>query len=187
VGLTYRLPYSIDLDGEMSSSFAPAATTETSVEFPGVVVLGYSYRPNDTWLFEVDLDWTDWSTVDDIRIVSGGEEVGSLPLRYDDTLACKLGAQCAYSERLDLRAGYVYNQNATPDMTWTPSLPDSNVHFLTGGFSYRISELTIDGACQLIFYEGRKVDKDEEAQDSFLAGKYDTFAPCFSLAATYEF
>jgi long-chain fatty acid transport protein len=192
VAATYRHPFEIEYDGDVSLLSTRNDITAT-VDFPAVVVLGYAFRPDKRWTLEFDLDWTYWNGVDDITVdfKTPGVADGVLEEDLANTLACKFGVQYALSERLDLRAGYIYNENATPDRTFRPSLPDTDTHFVTAGFGYDVGSLTLDGALQLVFYETRtvdnNVDQNEVRSSSSVDGTYRTFAPCVSLAATYHF
>ena len=192
LALTYRHPFSIDYDGNVKLGEL-SRDASTTVEFPGSVVIGYAYRPTSRLKIEFDLDWTDWSQVGDIRVKVDDPSIPDSVMQEDleDTLAWKIGLEYAATDCLDLRCGYIYNENATPDRTWRPSLPDTDMHFFTAGFGYRLRDLTVDGAVQVVYYEkrtiGNNVDDNETLSSSGVDGTYRTWAPCFSLAATYHF
>ncbi len=192
VAATYRYPYEIDYDGELSLAGADYDVTAT-MEFPDVIVLGYAYRPADRWKIEFDLDWTHWDGVGDIALDFDSPLMpdSTQAEGLENTFAYKLGLEYAYSEALDLRAGYIYNENATPESTFRPSLPDTVTHFLTTGFGYTIGSVTLDGAFQFVYYEPRTVDNNVDDNETFssssIDGTYRTHALCFSLAATYRF
>jgi long-subunit fatty acid transport protein len=163
---------------------------EATIDFPEVIVLGYAFKPSEKWKFEVNLDWTHWSNVDDISIdMSGQTIVQSQDMR--NTIAYKFGSEYKYSEKLALRCGYIYNENATEDSSWRPSLPDTDIHFFTAGFGYSMGKMTIDTALQIVYYETRTIDNNvdfnEFASTSSIDGTYRTWAPCVSVAATYSF
>jgi long-chain fatty acid transport protein len=189
---TYRYPYQVEYDGDLSVAGQRSDLTAT-IDFPTVVVLGYAYMPTDKWTFEFDLDWTEWERVGDIHVDMDDPNLPDSNSAEDleNTFAYKLGAQYAYSDRLDLRCGYIYNENATPDSTFRPSLPDTDMHFLTTGFGYEIGRVTIDTALQVVIYETRtvnnNVDLNETYSSSSVDGTYRTLAFCGSLAATYQF
>jgi long-chain fatty acid transport protein len=192
VAASYRAPYSIDYDGTLSVGGVPS-DIEATIDFPTIVMVGYAFRPTEKLTLEIDLDWTHWSDTDDISIrpkTPGMEDI-ALAQDLDDTLAYKLGVQYMYSDALALRCGYIYNPNATPDATWRPSLPDSDVHFLTGGLGYSWDNFTMDLAVQVLIYEDRSIDNNvdfnEFVSSSSIDGEYDTWSPCVSLGGTYRF
>jgi len=194
VAVTYRLPYSVEYDGTYTLAAAGIRSDiSATMDFPAAAVMGYAFRPNDTWKFEFNADWTDWQAVDDLTVDFKTPGMPPVTQREDlhNTVACKFGTEYRYSDSLDLRFGYIFNQNATPEATWRPSLPDTDVHFLTAGCGYRRGSVTIDAALQLVFYEKRTIDNNVDLNEwrssSSIDGTYETFAPCFSLGATYRF
>ena len=103
----------------------------------------------------------------------------------------KIGAEYTFSDDLALRCGYIRNQNATPNETFRPSLPDTDTHFITGGVGYRVGRMTIDAAVQVVFYETRDVDNNVDMNEttsiSSIDGAYRNIAPCVSVSSTYNF
>ncbi|MFC1497846.1 OmpP1/FadL family transporter [Verrucomicrobiota bacterium] len=190
--VTYHHAYSIDYDGDMTVGGIPT-DIEASLDFPAVVVAGYALRPTDKWTVEFNADWTDWKSVDDIEIRSDIPGLINIDQKQDlrDTIAYKFGAQYQYTDNLALRCGYIYNEKATPERNWRPSLPDTDVHFFTAGFGYDIGNLTIDTALQFVHYEKRTIDNNVDWNEltslSSVDGTYRTWAPCASVAATYRF
>jgi long-chain fatty acid transport protein len=192
VALMYHHPYTIDYEGELEVGGA-AGDVEASIDFPMTVVLAYAFRPTEKLTLEVDLDWTDWDSTDDIEIrpAAAGMSDTALEQNLNSTMAYKVGVQYLWTESVALRCGYIYNESATPEASWRPSLPDSDTHFLTGGFGYTWDNLTVDTAVQIIFYEDRTIDNNVDANESVSSssvdGEYSTWAPCLSLGATYRF
>lgn len=192
VALTYKLPYSITYDGDIELAGA-RSPIEANMDFPAVLVAGYAFRPADKWKIEFNVDWTDWKSTDDITIHF---KEGGLPDRAQqqdmrNAMTYKVGTEYKYSALLALRAGYIYNENATLDSTWRPSLPDTTSHLFSIGFGYILHDVTIDGALQYVYYDTRtinnNVDMNEFLSSSSIDGTYRSWAPCASLSATYRF
>jgi long-chain fatty acid transport protein len=192
VALTYRQPYTIEYDGDIRVG-DNKSDIAASIDFPAVVVAGYAFRPSDKWKIEFNLDWTQWEQVGDIvvRFKTPGAPDSVMAEDLENTFAYKLGAEYAYSKRLDLRCGYIYNENATPEATWRPSQPDTVTHFFLTGFGYKLKKVTLDGALQFVYYEKRTIDNNVDLNETFSSssvdGTYRTWAPCVSLSATYRF
>jgi long-chain fatty acid transport protein len=192
VAVMYHHPYSVDYDGELEIGGVPG-DVEASMDFPMTVVLAYAFRPTEKLTLEVDLDWTDWDATDDIKIKPEAPGLSDMALEQNlnSTMAYKVGAQYQYTDALAIRGGYIYNENATPEASWRPSLPDTDMHFLTGGFGYTCGDLTLDAAIQVLLYEGRTIDNNVDGNElvsaSSVDGKYETWAPCLSIGATYRF
>ncbi len=192
VALTYRAPYTIEYDGELSLG-GQDQDLSTSIDFPAVVVAGYAYRPTEKWKLEFNLDWTDWEEVGDITLDFENPAIPDVTQKqgFRNTLAYKLGSEYLYSQRLALRAGYIYNQNATPEENWRPSLLDTDAQFVTTGFGYNLANWTIDTALQFVFYKKRTIDNNVDGNESLssssIDGTYEAFALGVSLAATRKF
>ena len=192
VAITYHYPYTINYDGTFKFG-DDKYDMSTSIDFPEVIVFGYAWRPTQKWTVEFNADWTHWDTVGNINvdIKDPYMQDAVIESKYENTFAYKFGAQYAWSEDLDLRCGYLYNENATPDETWSPSQPDTDIHFFTAGFGYALGRTDIEGAFQLVYYEERTIDNNvsnnENTSSSTIDGTYKTWAPCFTLAATYHF
>jgi long-chain fatty acid transport protein len=195
IAATYRKAFTVDYDGDFTVQYVPGTyDMETSIDYPGSVVLGYAYRPTDKWVLEVDLDWTHWSTVGDVVL-----DVPSfpnedfrhivIPRDYRNTLAYKFGLQYQYSEALALRAGYIYNRNATDEAVWSPTQPDTDMHFFTCGFGYDVTEnITVETAFQLVYYEKRTIENTVGNEfGGTVNGTYRTWAPCVTLGLACHF
>ncbi len=188
----YHQGYSIDYDGDLSLAGTKSGI-ETSIDVPTAVVLGYAVDITDDLVVEFNIDWTDWSSIDDIVIVFDTPGMPNVVQAqgYSDAIAYKVGAEYQCSDALALRCGYIFNEQAIPEANWRPSLPESDTHFLTAGFGYDWDRLTIETAFQLIVYETRTIDNNvdfnEDISNSSIDGTYRTVAGCASVSATYRF
>lgn len=192
VAVTYKSGYSIDYEGD-STTAGMAIPITTTIDFPTVVVLGYAFRPTTRLKVETNLDWTYWRSVDDIvvQFAAPGIADATQAQKLDNTIAYKFGMEYQCSKTVAVRCGYIFNENATAEETWRPSLPDTDIHFLTAGVGYTRNALTVDTAFQLVQYEARainnNVDMNEAVSSSSIDGTYRTIAPCASISATYRF
>ena len=199
---TFKSPITVNYDAEAEFEDIPLfmglgtsldTDAETSINFPAVLILGYAYYPTDRLKLEFNLDWTNWETVNSVEVDFDSPLIADATFDYEyrNTLAYKFGLEYAVNERLSLRGGYIYNEDAVPEDNWRPSLPDAKTQFLTGGFGYQMDKITWDGAIQLVFYEDREidnnVDNNETLSSSTIDGEYKNFGMGVSLALTYKF
>ncbi len=199
---TFKSPYKINYDGDDKLTAIPnfmglgpdlQTDAKTSIKYPAVIVAGYAFRPVEALKLEFDLDWTMWETLNSVTVELENPSLNDVTYNYDyqNTFAYKFGLEYSVDEELDLRAGYVYNENATPENTWRPSLPDTDSHFICAGFGYKKGNFTADTAVQLILYEERtidnNVDENETRTSSSVDGEYANIAVGFSLGITYKF
>ncbi|OGV42467.1 MAG: hypothetical protein A2X46_11435 [Lentisphaerae bacterium GWF2_57_35] len=192
LALTYHAPYTIDYDGDVSMAGTENDIT-ASIDFPAYVVAGYAFRPTPKLKLEFNADWTRWNTVDDITVHFETPGMPDSVTEEDlmNTMAYKFGVEYLLNDQWALRCGYIYNQNATPEETWSPSLPDTDTHFALAGFGYKYKDFTLNTAAQLVFYETRTIDNNVGMNETFTSssidGTYRTFAPCLSVGAAYAF
>jgi long-chain fatty acid transport protein len=93
----------------------------------------------------LDVAWTGWSTVQELRVVrDSGATVSVTPERWHDTWRYALGASYAVSERFTLRAGVAYDATPVPTATRTPRLPDADRTWLAIGARWRRNSLILD-------------------------------------------
>lgn len=195
VGMAYHMPFSVSYDGTMEVQGAmPRTDVTTDIDFPAVLSVGYAVEASSRLRVEADLDWTLWNAVDDIAIrvkAPGAPVAGTMKQGLENALTWKFGVQYACTDSLALRAGYIYNQNATPEANWRPSLPDTDTHFFMLGGGYSVGCLTFDLALQAVHYEKRainnNVDDNESISSSSVDGTYRNWAPSVSLGVTCSY
>jgi long-chain fatty acid transport protein len=143
--------------------------TDVDLELPKSVIAGYSYRPSDRWVFNFDVEWTDWSsveheklvykdplTVNQAAVLNTGNPV---PRDWDNVWSFAIGAEHKLTDAIALRGGYYYHQNAIPDGTVDNAVADSNSHGITGGVGYDFTEnVTLDLAYSALIFEKRDVN-----------------------------
>jgi long-chain fatty acid transport protein len=184
------------------ASFQTEVTSK--LRLPQSVVVGYSYKPTAKWIFNVDAEWTEWSSYKRFEVaypslndtndptglqravLNGGNPA---PKDYDDVIAVALGAEYAMSDRLRLRGGFYYHENPVPASTWSPMLPDADSHAFTAGFGYDIKKnLTFDFAYGAMFYNTRNVDNTVgDASGGGIDGEYKQFSNLAFASVTYNF
>jgi long-chain fatty acid transport protein len=199
LGLTYRSGIEVDFDG--SSTFddiAPAlqplfggpkfkTDASTSIDFPDVLSAGIAYSPIENLILELDIEWTFWSSYDrlDIDLEDEIPPAGFVDVtevkNWRDVDAIKVGVEYLATERVSVRAGYVYDNSPAPDDTVHPRLPDSDQQNISLGLGYRRGKFNVDVVYIAAFYEDRKVD------NTVLSGEYETFAHLFGFSIGYRF
>jgi len=137
-GLMYRSQTKINFDGDSElKGVAAARATEAEVVFPRYLDLGASWRPNEKWNLEFNIDWTDWDAVN-ITTFKGTFPVDTeFPFNYKSSFMYEFGATRYFEDGWFLSAGYVYSENSVPDETLSPFNPDANLHLASIGFGRR--------------------------------------------------
>jgi long-chain fatty acid transport protein len=141
---------------------------------------GISFRPTPNWNLEVDVDWTDWSTVKNAVI----DQVGTLPLNWESSFFYEFGVTRQLGGGYYLSAGYFYSEASTPDQYYTPLVPDTNLHVGSLGLGYKGQHWTAALAGQLIGGAYRNV---ESTINPAVNGQYRLFTPTLSFSVGYHF
>ncbi|MFH1478169.1 MAG: OmpP1/FadL family transporter [Candidatus Omnitrophota bacterium] len=170
----------------------------SELNLPQVISFGYNYKPNDKLNLEFDLEWTGWSCIEQDMVEWETESnafiLGILnatnpdPKDWDDVFSFALGADYQYNEKLNLRCGYLFEQNPIPEMTMDTSLPDADRHGLSFGFGYKFKDFTLDASYLAVFFNDRKIDNNVgSASGASIDGEYEQFVHIVGIGFTYEY
>jgi long-chain fatty acid transport protein len=187
-GLNYRSPTEIDYEGRSITApvppFGGGTPTEASLHFPQFIVGGVSYRPNDDWNFEFNLDWTDWDQVNDSVFVGtfGGNQ--TFPFRYESTFMYNFGVTRQLGDGWFVSAGYIYSENSAPDATFTPLNPDSDLQLGSIGFGHRGEKIGWALGYHFAYNGGRTVTGN---YNPTVNGEYETFNHAVNASVRFRF
>jgi long-chain fatty acid transport protein len=183
-GLMYRSPIQLKYRGKAflhelngsGSNFAAifgGSSFETNIaeefELPQSVVLGYSYQPDNKWTFNFDVEWMDWSSLEQERlefteVLTAAQaavlNTGNPANRdWDAVWSGAVGIEYAWSDDLRLRGGYYQHTAPGPEENFESTLPDANKYGVTTGFGYDLTEnSTFDMAYSYLVYENITID-----------------------------
>jgi long-chain fatty acid transport protein len=198
-GISYRSKMQIDFDGTATivapPGFVPATgKAHAGLNFPQIIMVGYSYRPNDKWLFAVGIDWTDWNQLNSLDLRSDLPPANvSVGLHWKSSFLYQFGVEHAFNEQWIARFGYVFSENSVPDATFNPVTPDSDRHVFNFGFTYRSKSKKFEfhALYQFTYGEERVVTGTSYATPPFppttANGTYKTTANTISLGVTRRF
>jgi long-chain fatty acid transport protein len=190
-GLTYRSATEMNYNGHATVPAYPfKANTAASADFhfPETLAFGYSYRPDEKWNFEGDVNWTDWSGLKTVPLVA------SPPLPAADTLAFNwkpswmldFGVTRYVGKDWRISGGYMYSENSVPDGNFNPLVPDSDRHIFSLGVGKKCGKFSWDVAYQLGWGPSRSVGSDATAGGS-PDGKYEFLSHALTINCGYHF
>jgi long-chain fatty acid transport protein len=104
---------------------------------PAIYSWGVAYKGFERALIDVDLRYLDYANA-----ALFGQSVPDGGLGWRSVFAAAVGGQYELSDRLTLRAGYLYNTNPIPDTAtlFNVQLPGIITNTFTVGTSYRVTE-----------------------------------------------
>jgi long-chain fatty acid transport protein len=209
VGATIRTPSRIKFSGEASISnvdllgfkeTSDAETVSPHLTFPLWIAGGVAFRPLPRLTLTGDLQWTQWSTLDQIElkfidpywslfmVASGGD---TMHLEWNDALQIRFGAEYRLSDSLALRGGYYYDPTPTPDETMNFLLPSYTFNVFTVGVGYYVNGLVIDFGFEFLSGKQREVEFAKWLLDPDFAnaqpGVYDMSIIVPNISVSYKF
>jgi long-chain fatty acid transport protein len=187
VGLNYRSTTTVDYSGstELLPYLPVTLPSSASIKFPQYIVGGVSFRPTDKWNFEVDVDWTDWEQANNIPISAATMPEQVWPLNYRSSFMYEFGVTRQLSKGYFVSMGYIYSENSSPDQTFNPIIPDTDLHLGSVGFGHKGRNWDWAAAYHFGYNSGREVKNDIAFPTA--EGTYKVLNHCFSLAATFKF
>ncbi|MFH1259302.1 MAG: outer membrane protein transport protein [Elusimicrobiota bacterium] len=227
LGLTFRSPVKVKYEGDVKMSglgySGPTGTDMTgyssreifggkdysdkvSSEFtyPAVATLGYAIKASDSWLWELDVEWTGWAAFQEMQINYAETDPYRLailnsgnptPKEWKNVFSAALGTEYILANNLALRSGYSFWDTPVPTKTFEPSTPDSDVHGLALGFGYPWDDFSIDFGYQFLYFTRRTVentvgayiDPSTGTQINPVNGKYLVSNSSYALNFNYKF
>ena len=183
-GLTYKSAVTMEHEGKASLTPAPplpgSFNSTTPIEFPQIIAGGISFRPTTNWNFEVDIDWTDWNSVNQLSVS------GLPPQRLDwvSSFQYMFGATRYLRNGYFVSAGYYYSEKSTSEKYFIPTVPDSDLHVASLGVGRKGQHWSWAAAGQLIGGGWRTINNNVNPT---VNGRYRLLTPTLSISGGYHF
>jgi long-chain fatty acid transport protein len=207
IGLGYRSQVFHELDGNVDFSGGGAvrpalnaggAFTDTSASAklvtPDQASLGVYHELNDQWALMAEVQWTDWSDFQELRVnFDDGTPDSVTEENWNDSLFGAVGVTYRPTEAWALRAGVAFDESPIPDATRTPRIPGADRTWLALGAHWSpASWLTLDAGYTHIFVADSSVNLtpalgDPDASRGNLSGNYDNAIDIVTVQATLRF
>ncbi len=201
IGVVYRSPFVIDYHGDIvvrkdATGLYGRSPATAEIIFPQSAAIGYAFRPNQKLKLEVDAEWTDWDTLNAVRLHSPNGAFAtspgsSVPFNWESSWYLEGGAQYKLDEHWTLRGGYIFSQNSVPNSTFSPTLPDSHRHVFSLGLGFATGRhINIDVTYQYSLSEDRTVRNSADANFDGAGdfdGKWKSDGHALMITSTYKF
>ena len=190
LGLVWRSATKIDFKGTAQVTGAPKDDLKYTFTFPQNIGLGVAYNITPKWLLAMDVNWVDWSVVEE-EVFDFKDNIFSpdditLPRRWKDTYQWRVGMEYILKDRWMLRGGYAYDPSPVPSETLDPAYLDGDQQILCLGGGYRVKLAAIDLAYEYIFFNRcREVTKSIHIPPT--DGKYKGSMHTVELALSLHF
>ena len=161
------------------------------IEFPDTANVSVFHQFNNKWDLMADLQYTGWSTIQELKIVrSTGAVLSTTPENFRDTWRGSVGANYRYSDKWIFRGGLAYDQSPVRDAQRTPRLPDQDRTWIALGAQYQYSpSIALDFAWAYIFVRDSSMDQNDgsTAANGLINGSYRNNVNIVGLQLTYTF
>ncbi len=215
IGATYRSKIKYDVGGSaeftnpavpaLPSSLVPTATAlgnavnnvlkngdvKISIELPDTGNLSIFRKLDSRWDVMADLQYTGWSTIQNLTVVrSTGVVLSNTPENFRDTWRGSIGANYHYSDQWMFRGGLAYDQSPIRDAQRTPRLPDNDRTWISFGAQYKFSpQLVLDAGYTYIFVKDPSMNQNagSTASSGLISGNYKSNVNIAAVQLTYTF
>jgi long-chain fatty acid transport protein len=211
-GIAYRHHMTPDLEGELTLERLPtgnpaldallsAALPQQPLKarashfaFPKELLLGVGLSPWDTWDFELDVYWTQWSRFESIFLEVPDQPTFNQEISedYKDAFAVRLGVEKRLNPQWSLMGGFFFDQNPVPIQSVDPVLPDADRWGVTLGVAYRRGPWRVELTEFLLFFRNRTVTPDRCEAEQVVCnrgyfGTYKNFTNLLGINVGYQF
>jgi len=186
-GLNYQAKTEVTYDGTASGFLIgkPQGATADFVH-PESIVFGYSYRPNEQWNIELNVDWTNWDRVNDLTIegTTLDPTLDTYTLNWESAFIWELGVTRYFDNGWNVSAGYTYVESAVPDQGLLPIVPDSDRHFFALGVGRDYGNFYWQATYQYTYADERGVSGNTFPT---VDGDYDLDSQAVAFSVGYRF
>lgn len=198
IGLGYRSQINHSLEGDFMAATAADGTllrrdtARAAVATPQVASLGVRQRVTDRIDLLGTLEWTGWSSFDELRIGLGGGDEILTEERWNDTWYVAVGAEYRPRPDLALMAGAAFDQSPIEEGFRTPRIPGNDRTWLSLGASWTPREnITVGAGYSHLFIADGDIDLDGGPTDAGgrgeLRGSFDNAVDIVVVHGTLRF
>lgn len=174
-GFSYRSRVTIDYGGDARFTQIPTGIppfdgaiarvfpfgvnvpVKAEIQFPDEASLGFAMALGPRSLLELDINWTGWSSFDEVPITFVGYPLLSSTLeeQWKDVYNYRLGVKFGSGADSEWRFGVVYDKTPQPDKHVSPLLPDADRLGWTAGYGRKFSATSLDVAVMYLPFDER--------------------------------
>ena len=214
VALVYRSPTTLDLSGKFLVNDRPVADAEIRLKLPWVLTGGVAGWPvrdeRREWKLEVDVDYVDWSSFDNLDVHLSSGVTLPFPRDWGTSYVVMAGTEYRWLQidtlpgwELSARAGYFYSATPVPDRTFEPAVPDANYNAFSVGAGFLCrwparflgvipcprgnggrGSIAVDLAYQILLFNSRRISDNDDPR---VNGNWETTTHVGSLSLRVSF
>ena len=158
IGATFRTPCKVKFSGDATMSnlsllgLTPTSDLEREITWPMWLAGGVAFKPTPNLTLTGDLQWTQWSKIEEIEadykditwqilMAASGDDI--MAMYWEDKVQIRFGAEYRINT-IAIRGGYYLDPSPAPDETMNVLLPNYDFNVFTLGLGYELNGLQID-------------------------------------------
>ncbi|MGC8924730.1 MAG: OmpP1/FadL family transporter, partial [Calditerrivibrio sp.] len=203
IGASYRSRIKQKLDGTATTikltngALLDKDNGHADLTLPDIAYIGLAWT-NKTWTFELDGQWTGWSSYDKLQVDFDTSHLGRNQIvkqkNWNDVWAIRFGTQYKLNDTVSLRAGIIRDYSPIDDQYLDPLVPSGDRWLYAAGIGLNFGNLTVDLAYNYLQDEDRRYDNfngDIYAGTNkvgHVTGTFkDVYAHIFGVNVSYKF
>jgi long-chain fatty acid transport protein len=199
IGIAYRSKVEQHLDGDakfrrpagvLNAGAAADGDVTADVSLPASLSLSAFSQLNDKWELMGDVTWTRWSQFERLAVYrNSGELLTETIENWDNTMRYSVGVNYLYSEKVKLRGGLAYDEEAIKDEFRTVRIPGNDRKWVSLGASYQMNPTSrFDVGYVHLFISDASIDDNQIARNNGrVRGEYEGSVDILSLQYTHNF
>jgi len=175
------------------SSFLTDTGGDVELDLPATFMVSVAQTIGERVELLGDITWTGWSSIEEIRVEYDNPlQPDTLSLQdWEDVFRYSAGINFSLNERLTLRGGVAFDEEAIPSPARrTPRIPGNDRTWLAFGAGYDIGDnITIDVGYAHLFLPDTAIDNDaaESPGSTTIRGEYESGADILSAQFSWHF
>ena len=204
-GLSYRSRIQHDIDGGQRIYVPPAlgalspatagqllalsSSAKSQITLPDSATAGVYYDIAPNLAVFADLQWTHWSTFNNLTVVAtNGLSSSVTSERFRSTVFVAAGLNLQLTDKLTFQTGAGWDQSPVHDSNRTTRIPDYSRILAGVGLSYAVlPNLKVTGAYLHLFAGDAQISNAASATSGRIVGKYSDSDESASLGVAFRF
>jgi long-chain fatty acid transport protein len=178
------------LDPNLPTINPDGASASARFDTPAFASVDWLHVFTDRLSLAGTVKWTQWSTFQDLVLVSNGQQLLALPEQYKDSYLFALGGDFKLTDQWTLHGGIGYDETPTVILSRDPRVPDGARKLLGFGVGYKASEhLSFDAGYQHQFVSNTPVHLTNQPilGGATMNGYFVDSGDVVSISGTYHF
>ena len=173
----------------IAEAFKASGTFAAELPIPSNLQIGASYKPSGDWLLSAELQYVGWKAYDYLVINFENPPLTSSQYKnFSNSMIYRIGGEYYASEKLTLRAGFIYDTTPVDKMLYSPETPGANKPSLTAGLTFAPSQkFALDLGLQYLNGQNTTGSMPQAAPLPAFTGNYKSTALLPSIGLRFNF